>query len=324
MKQNPKIKLMAIVIVVLSLLVCMSACSAKTDIGNVDDLTEEFIDLMLENNYNKAYELVKNSGSRNDFKPYWDAMRSTAKDATDYEMEQIGWNISTNDGKTYRTAAFEVELNNGRTIFLRTTVVSGVEGISGIFFNDITEFNATYGLFADIASIVLIVFSLLVAAFTVWMLIDCIRRKISKKALWIILILLCFSFSLTIGQQFALNVGVGVFVMPSSAAADPALLSLTVKMILPIGALIYFFIRKHLKIKENPPQNGTNAVNPNIATNPYQVPPYNQGNPYNQTPPYNQGNLYNQVPQSNQVPQNNQSTPVAPENTQDGQNTAKP
>ncbi len=250
MKQNLYLKITAVIILVLAVVIGLTACSAKTDIGMVDDLTEDFLDLVLAEDHKGAYELVKRHTYYADFKACWDAMRSSLNGATEYEMEQIGWNVNLQNGATYRIAAFEVELNNGRTLFIRTTLVDGEEGIGGIFFNDITDFNATYGVLATVANIALVGFSLLVIAFTVWMIVDCARRKIKKKPLWIILILLGVTFSVTMGKQFSLKFGLGLFLTFSSVTADPSILSIISKLAIPVGAIIYFVLRKRLTVSE--------------------------------------------------------------------------
>ncbi len=265
MKSSSHLRLTALILLSLTVIFCLVGCSAKTDIGTVDDLTEDFLDLLLINDYDGAYAMVKQSVRPDEFEPYWDLMRQTADGATSYELKQIGWNINTKNGTTMRTAAFEVVLNNGRILFFRTTLINGVEGICGIFFNDTTEFSTTYGVYAKIANIVLMILSLLTVAFTIWMIVDCARRRIAKKPLWIILILLGFTLTVTVGQQFGFRFCVGLFLMFSGAVADPSILSVTVKLIFPIGSLLYFFLRKRLTLSQPPAQ--TEALPPQKDTN---------------------------------------------------------
>jgi hypothetical protein len=84
-------------------------------------------------------------------------------------------------------------------------------------------------------------------AFTVWMLVDAIRRKMTKKALWIILILLSLSLSFTTGPNTVNNsFMVTLFLTPSSYQAVIPNETLTLTVVLPLGSLIYFFLRKKL------------------------------------------------------------------------------
>ncbi len=234
---------LALLLVALSL---FTACSAKTDIGEVDDLTEDYLDYLLADDYAKAYDLLKENVTDADFKPYWDAMRTATEGATDYELEQIGWQINTKNGVTTHSAAFTVTLNNDRSIFVRTVLVEGQSGIGGISFHETTEFEATTGTYAPIINIVLMIVSILIMAFTVWTLVDCARRKIKVKALWIIVILLGFTLTLTIGAQSGLTFGFGLFFTLSQAIADPSLLALTLKLNIPLGAILYLILRKRL------------------------------------------------------------------------------
>ncbi len=248
MKKINYFRLATLFALVLVAVICLSSCSGKLDIGMTDDLTEDLLDLLLTDDYAGAYDMVDEVVTEDDFKPYWNAMRSSAEGATSYEIEQIGWNININNGTKYYIAAFEAEFDNGNTVFLRTTLVDGVDGIYGIYFNDITEFNATYGVFAQIANMALIVLSLLFIAFAIWMFVDCVKRKIKLKPLWLILIFVGTTFAITVGQQFALNFGIGIVLMLSSAVADPSILSVTLKVIVPVGAVVYFFVRKRLTV----------------------------------------------------------------------------
>ncbi len=250
-------RLTTLMILSLVVLLCFTACSAKTDIGEADDLTEDFLDLLLLNDYDGAYDLVKEVVTPADFKTYWDAMRASSEGADAYEIEQIGWSINTTNGVKYHVAAFEVTLNNSRTLFVRTTLAEGVNGIGGIFFNDTTEFNATYSIFAKIANVVLIVLSLLIAAFAVWMIVDCAKRNMKKKLLWIIIILLGVTFKVTFGQQLGFHLGVRSVVMFANAVADPSILSISVQLLVPVGAIVYFFMRKKLTVI--PPAENTVA-----------------------------------------------------------------
>ncbi len=265
MKQKSNLRLTVLIILALAIIMSLTSCSASTDIGMVDDLTEDFLDMLLADDYDSAYALVSENVSANDFKPYWDSLKKTSEGASAYEIEQIGWKININNGTKFYVAAFNVELNNGRALFIRTTLVDGANGISGLYFNDTTDFNASFGLFARIANIVLIAFSLLTTAFIVWMLIDCIRRKIAKKPLWLLLIIIGAGVSLVVGQKMGINFHLGLFFMGSSAVADPSILSVTTKVIVPVGAIVYFFMRKRLTLKSDPAeQTAENSENTDV------------------------------------------------------------
>ncbi len=254
-----KRKLLAFSLVII-LVFMMTACTPLFDIEIIKEQTENFLDLVLADNYDSAYAMLQETVTPEDFKPYWDMMRTASEGATAYEMEELGWSAYTTNGITQYLATFDVTLDNGRTLFVQTTLIEGIDGISGIYFHETTEFNATYGTYAPIIHIILVVLSLLSIAFTVWMIIDCARRKMQKKALWIIIILLGITLSVTIGGQFGVNLGIGIFFMLSSATSDLATLSMTVKLIIPLGAILYFCLRKRLTV--TPP---TEQISENTA-----------------------------------------------------------
>lgn len=228
----------------------LAACSAKTDVGEADDLTRALLDCVLAEDDNGAYALfMKEYFSLEDFATVRSALEMVSAGAVGYELEQIGWRVNSTNGLTTRSAAFEIAFDNGKEIFVRTTVIEGQSAIGGISLHETTAFKAAYGDTARVANVILIVVSVLSAAFTIWMVVDCARRRMAaKKPLWIVLMLFGVTFSVTFGQKFGLGLGMGFFFMRSGAVADPSILSVTAKLIVPVGALIYFILRKRLTL----------------------------------------------------------------------------
>ncbi len=225
------------------------ACSAKTDVGEADDLTKALLDCVLAEDDDGAYALfMKEYVSPEDFATVRSALKNVSEGAFGYELEQIGWRVNSANGLTTRSAAFEISFDNGKELFVRTTVIEGQTAIGGILLHETTAFKAAYGDTARVANVILIVVSALGAAFTIWMIVDCARRRMAKKPLWIVLILLGVTLNVTFGQTSGLSLGMGFFLMLSGAVADPSILSVAAKLIVPVGALIYFFLRKRLTL----------------------------------------------------------------------------
>ena len=101
--------------------------------------------------------------------------------------------------------------------------------------------------------IVLWVFSGLAIAFTVWMLVDCLRRKMKYKVLWAIIIFFGIAFTVTVGETSNLSFNMGLFFQTSSIDADPALVSVVTKLVIPVGAILYLCLRKKFTINPNTP-----------------------------------------------------------------------
>ena len=68
------------------------------EIENNTELGEQFLDCVLANNYDAAYDMVKGAGDAESFQVYWDGIRELAEGASSYELEQIGWNVTVKNG----------------------------------------------------------------------------------------------------------------------------------------------------------------------------------------------------------------------------------
>ena len=230
--------LLALCCTVLGLVSC-----ADTEVGENTELARCFMDHVIAADYDSAYGMVDATVTDADFRAYWDQIRLAAQGAGSYELEQIGWNVNSHNGVTDRTTAYQVYLDNGRTVLLRVLTRDGIEDIAGIHFSDITDFLASTETYVPTVQIILWVVSGLCIAFTVWMLVDCIRRKLKYKALLILMILMGLTLSITVGETSNLSFTVGLFCIPSSIVADPGLVSVVVQLILPVGAILYLCLR---------------------------------------------------------------------------------
>ena len=243
----------------LSLLLALTlfACTADMDVGNNTELAEQFMDHVIAADYEGAYGMVKATVTDSDFRPYWKDIRQTAEGAKTYELEQIGWQINTVNGVTDRTTAYRVYLDNERTVLLRVMTREGIEGIAGIHFSDITEFLASTEAFVPTVQIILWVFSGLGMAFTLWMLVDCLRRKMKYKVVWVLLILFSLCLTFTVGETSNFSFNVGLFFQPSTITADPGLVAVVTKLVIPVGAILYLCLRKHFIVEKPAAENET-------------------------------------------------------------------
>jgi hypothetical protein len=91
---------------------------------------------------------------------------------------------------------------------------------------------------------VVLLLGILEIAFVIWMLIDCCCRKIRLKAMWIVIILLgALAFSIKLGpagMNFNFNLG-GILSYTALILYGSGTTAL--RIMLPIGALVYLFCR---------------------------------------------------------------------------------
>ncbi len=243
MKRKRRWFRLGLLILCLAAILSLCACT-DVDVGQNTELSRQFMDHVLADNYDAAYAMVQVTVSDADFRAYWGGIQAAVEGANSYEMEQIGWRINTTNGVTDRTTAYQVYPNNGHMVLLRVVTRDDIEGIAGIHFSDVTDFLRETETYVPTVQIILWVISGLSMAFTVWMLIDCLLRKIKNKVLWVILIFFGVAFTVTLGQSSNIAFTFSLFCSLSTIQADPGLLSVVTKVVVPLGAILYLCLRK--------------------------------------------------------------------------------
>ena len=250
--KSTRIRIILLILCALTLLSLVS-CTADMDVGNNTVLAEQFMHHLMHDDYAAAYDMVKETVSDTDFRAYWATIRPAVADAETYEMEQIGWNVNRSGGLTTRTTAYQVYPDNGRTLLLRIVTRDDIECIAGVHFSDVTDFLKHTETFVPTVSIILLVVSGLALAFTVWMFVDCLRRKMKYKVLWAILIFGAIAVTVTSGETSGLQFHIGLALQTSSMVADPGLLAVVTKVAVPVGAILYCCLRKRFTVVPNAP-----------------------------------------------------------------------
>ena len=243
-----------LLMIALVLLASLISCTPDMDVGNNTELADQFMDHVIADDYDSAYGMVKATVTDPDFRAYWTTVQTVADGAETYEMKQIGWNLNRSNGVTTRTTAYQAELDNGRIVLLRVVTQDGIEGIAGIHFSDITDFLASTEAFVPTVRVILWVVSALAMAFTVWMLVDCLRRKMKYKVVWAILIFFGLCFTFTVGETSNFSFNLGLFFQTSSIEADPGLLAVVTKLVIPVGAILYLCLRKKFTVDPKHPE----------------------------------------------------------------------
>jgi hypothetical protein len=209
---------------------------------------------VIADDYDSAYSLVKATVTDPDFRDYWETIRSVAEGAETYTKLPVQRNATRSGGVTTITTAYQVNLDNGRTVLLRVVIRDGIEGIAGIHFSDITEFIHTTDTYVPVLQAIVMVFSLLCMAFTIWMFVDCLRRKMKYKVVWAILTVFGIALNLTVGETFSFTFHIGLFVQMSTIQVDPGLVAVVTKLVIPVGAILYLCLRKKFTIDPKQPE----------------------------------------------------------------------
>lgn len=245
-------------LLMLLLLLTLASCNAEERLEKNHGLGRAFMDHVLQNDYDGAYAMVKETVTEADFGAYWTTIVPAAEGAEHYEMTQTGWNLSTENGRSLTSTTYEVELDNSRTVLLRVVTAEDIEGIAGIHFSDVTDFLTSTAKYLPTLRVVMGVFSGLALLFMILMLVDCLRRKMRYKVLWIILILCGIGVTFSVGEGFSSEFFAGLMIEASTATADPWLRAVEVRLMVPMGAVLYLFLRKKFTVDpQNPNGDGT-------------------------------------------------------------------
>lgn len=254
MKTTVLRRVLPLLLTALVLLAVLVSCTPETDIGNNTELAGEFMDHVVAGDYTAAYAMVQATVTDTDFRPYWQSIQTAVEGTETYEMQQIGWNVNRSNGVTTRTTAYQVYLDNDRVILLRVVTQDGIEGIAGIHFSDITDFIRSTDTYVPVLQAVVFVVSLLCMAFTVWMFVDCLRRKMKYKVLWAILVVFGIALNITVGETASFSFNVGLFVQMSTVEIDPGLVAVVTELVIPVGAILYLCLRKKFTVQPPKPE----------------------------------------------------------------------
>lgn len=243
-----------LLVIALVLLSTLISCTPEVDYGDSIKLSDQFMDYVIADDYDSAYSLVKATVTDPDFRDYWNTIRLVAEGAETYTKLPVQRNATRSGGVTTITTAYQVNLDNGRIVLLRVVIRDGIEGIAGIHFSDITDFLASTDTYVPVLQAIVLVFSLLCMAFTIWMFVDCLRRKMKYKHVWALLTVFGIALNLTVGETFSLSFDIGLFVQMSTVQVDPGLVAVVTKLVIPVGAILYLCLRKKFTIVPKQPE----------------------------------------------------------------------
>ncbi len=231
------ITLLVFVIVIL----CFGGCAAATE-ADARAVTEEFLDLLIQKDYSAAQSYFKNTDTES-FYEFCNRMSAHLEGVEEYSLKQTKWSRTTKNGVSYYSYTFEMSTNKDKGYVVETVYLA--ENDTFYTFN-ITPQTALSSTEIKPFKLITVVVSLAATAFCVWMVIDCAKRNVRKKALWIILILCGFAFTVTFGYEFGINWGV-VFALPFSSVYSDSV-NTSIKAAIPLGAIIYCVLRKKITV----------------------------------------------------------------------------
>ncbi len=191
-----------------------------------------------------------------------------------YSLTQKRWYSGYNNGQAYYEAAFEMTTNEETYVVTALTV----DGYDKLYHFNVTKKSESDVIYTGTLTTLegstplqwfMLVIALALFAFTVWMIVDVIKRKIGKKPLWIIFIVLgAFSLSLN-GGVGGLKLGfhAGIYLFQYSRLVIYGSGNFVLSLVLPVGSIVYFFVRKKLKAPAYKPKTVSGMDNANNGEN---------------------------------------------------------
>ena len=257
---------------VLLLVISFASCgSMETERGNeIKVQCEAMIDALIAGDENAAYAVFAKEMDRNAFSQSFPTLCGYVDGVETYELTQIGWYTGMDNGVGYYRATFDMTSNVGDF----TVEAMEVDGYDGLYnfriVSDEDYENATENYTGTITKMKgaspvqwgFIVFSALCLAFVIWMLVDCIKRKIKYKVLWIILILFgALAFTVNVGQNGVnFNSMIAMTIFSYSYLQIYAAGVSVLKITFPIGAVVYLILRKKFTVKPVAEENAEAAA----------------------------------------------------------------
>jgi hypothetical protein len=243
-----KRKVILLICFIFTLSFIFGGCTVIEDSEESRALCEEMLGYIIQNDFEAAYGMISHVASEEDFAYVWNEMRNVMQNSKSYEIQQKNWYKSWNNGVTTTQTLFEVITDDGKVCQFTIYTMDQIDGLARIHFLDSTEF-VRKTAFLPTLNIFLAIFSLACIAFSVWMLVDCLKRRLKYKALWAILTLAHAGISVQAGATgFDFNFKFMLAFPFTRVSAIPSALAVAVTAFIPLGAIIYCFIRKRLTL----------------------------------------------------------------------------
>lgn len=299
-----KKKFLAIVLLLSMIILSLSGCSQlleRFENEEVRAYTEGMLDAIIDKDFDTAYSFVQDTCSKDEFAQEYNKMEALLYDVKTYDLKLTGIYSKVNviNGKKTTTvdATYSMVENDDKYVVYAQTNTD-YKKLSQF---DVKSFENT-NLFstgsinkmsqASLFQWIMILTNVVSLALMLFAVVDCSKHKINKKALWIIFIVLgLISFRFSFGpEMIKLNFYLGM-ITNYSAFIKYGNGSFVLRLLIPLGAIVYLIVRNRLiKKASTPPQQ---PQMPDYPQYPQETthkttyaPPEYKNSPVNPQPPY--------------------------------------
>ncbi len=245
----------------LAVFVLFSGCTGiaeKIENEELRQRTEAMLDAIITDDQQTAYSYVKAACTQEQFREVFPQMQEALGDAVDYELKLLSvyTNTGISDGEKRTQVSGEYELITEGSRLVVSAVMDSQNGLVGFHLTPYERtdryYTGTLGTMreATVPQRIFLLLNLISVGMILCAVIDCCKQKIDKKILWILLLVLGLaSFGATVSSTgFRVNFS---FLNPTSYSALIYYGSGTtvVRLMIPVGAIIYFCKRRSLITK---------------------------------------------------------------------------
>ena len=259
-----KKSIISVCVIILTVLMLFSGCTAVLDeLENTEvrQTTEAMLDALIENDFLAAYSLVDDICTEDDFSPAFTQMKQFLDDANTYDLKllSVSANTSISNGQKISSISSVYEMMTENSRIIVSIRMDDQIGITSFYLTpyEKTDYYYTGTLNrmegATVAQWGILLVNVIAIGLTVYALVDCCRKTVKKKVLWILLLIFGF---LTIGAtvsstslRFHFNLG---WITSYSALIRYGSGTVMFRLMLPVGAIIYFIKRRSLLKAQTP------------------------------------------------------------------------
>lgn len=249
MKRN-LIRLSAILLITVLIALGLCSCTMGEDSAEAREICEDYFDAVIDDDFAAAYNIFEDIAEREQVEEMWKYTKEVLGDSESYTLKQEGWHSETDNGVTLRQVSYKLVSDDDKTMYV--TIVLDDKGVYGFNVLDSTEFIKDTA-YVRIIGVIMTVISFALFGVTIWMIVDVCRRNIKKKALWILLIVVGVWIEAAISIEagyFDFDCGLFFGIKNATAYTVNQLHAIGVRVSVPIGTIIYFFLRKSLSARE--------------------------------------------------------------------------
>lgn len=255
-------KIAVVCLAVLMALACVG-CSSVATLFEDKDLranTETVLDAVIEDDFDTAYAVVADVCTEENFETVFSQMKVALADVKTYELTALSasQNSTVSGGKTVKTAAASYKMTtNADTYIVDVQMTSEYQGLSAFYISPYEETNTeSTGAIENMKGAsafqwIMLISNVVMIGIAVFAFVDCCRKKIKNKALWLIIIAVGFAaVAVTVGESgFNLNFNIG-WLLNYSAYIVYGDGTKLFRLMLPVGAIVYLAMRNGMVREE--------------------------------------------------------------------------